>query len=145
MTTIEKPETEKMNGSSRIVAVTDSPWWLVRPSLAVSLIGSFGLAASVFQYVEMPGSGVALTQHSLTALMQILSATPTLIGLAVFAFAGMFRRSSRRALRILCILLALASVTGAWINSLRDSHGRGPIEIWVEKALSDAPVVLAWV
>ena len=143
MTTIENPITEKMNGSSRMTASTDSPWWIVRPSLAAGLAGSFGLAAAAFQFAGMSGTGTAITLHSLTALMQGLSATPTLISFAVFAFAVMLRRNSRQPLRMLCVLLALASFTGAWINSLRDSHGRGPIEIWLEKALSDAPAALA--
>ncbi len=132
-----------MNGSSRMHAVTDSPWWIVRPSLAAGLVGSVGLAAAAFQFAGMPGFGAGITLRSLTALMQGLSATPTLISFAVFACLVMRRRGSRQSLRMLCVLLALASFTGAWINSLRDNHGRGPLEIWVEKVLSDVPAALA--
>ena len=123
--------------------VTDSPWWIVRPSLAAGLAGSFVLAAGVFRFAGLQSSGSAFTARSLAELMQMLSATPTLITFAVFACAIMLRRHSRRPLRILCILLALASLAGAGINAVRDSYGRGPIEVWVEKALADAPAMLA--
>ena len=136
MTTIENPATEKMNGSSRITSATDSPWWIVRPSLAAGLAGSFAITAGAFRFAGLPDSGAAFSARSLPGLMQALSATPTLIAFAVFAFAVLLRRNSGRSLRVLCLLLALASLAGAVINAARDAHGRGPVETWVEKTLA---------
>ena len=123
-----------MNGSSRMTSATDSPWWIVRPSLAVGLAGSFALTAAAFRFAGVPG--MALSTRSLSALMPALSATPTLIAFAVFACAVLLRRKSGRSLRLLCLLLAIASLAGAGFNATRDAHGRGPIETWVEKTLA---------
>jgi hypothetical protein len=143
MTTIENPATEKMNGSSRMTTFTDSPWWFVRPSLAASLAASFALAAGVFRFAGTPTYGTPLTPPSLTDVMQFLSATPTLIAFGVLACMIAIRRTSRGSLRTLSILLAVAAFAGAGINSARDSFGRGPIEVMVEKALADAPALFA--
>jgi hypothetical protein len=140
MTTIENPTTEKMNGSSRMTTHADSPWWMVRPSLAAGLLGSFGLAAIAFQYAGVPVFRAIVATRAVPVVMQLLSATPTLIALAVFACAIMFRQNSGRSLRVMCALLALASITGASFNSMRDSQGRGPVENWVEKALPEAKI-----
>ena len=53
MTTIEIPTTEKMNGSTRMTAGTDSPWWNVRPLLAASLAGSLAITVSAFHFAGL--------------------------------------------------------------------------------------------
>ena len=138
MTTTEYPATEKMNGSSRMMARTDSPWWIVRPSLAAGLAGSFALAFGVYRFAGLAQPPLALTPRAFTALMQMLSATPTLAAIGVLACVLLFRQRGRRALQILCGLLALASLAGVGLNVARDSRGHGPIETWVEKALAEA-------
>ena len=143
MTTIENPTTEKMNGSSRMTTLTDSPWWIVRPQLAAALACSVAVSAGVYRFTGMPNSGTAFTTRTLAEMMQILSATPTLIAFGVLACMIAFRKTSRRPLRTLSIMLAAAAFAGAGINSARDSFGRGPIEVWVEKALTDAPALFA--
>ena len=128
--------TEKMNGSSRMMARTDSPWWIVRPSLAAGLAGSFALAFGVYRFAGLVQPPPAFTSRSFSALMQMLSATPTLAAIGVLACVLLFRQRGRRALQILCGLLALASLAGVGLNVARDSRGHGPIEAWVESSLS---------
>ena len=125
-----------MNGSSQMTNAADSAWWIVRPSLAAGLVGACAVAAGAFRFAGMPGTGMAFNTLSLAELMHLLSATPTLIAIAVFACVVLLRRNSRRSLRVLCMVLALASFAGAGINAVRDSYGRGPIETWVEKTLT---------
>ena len=139
MTTTEYPATEEMNGSSRMMASTDAPWWIVRPSLAAGLAGSFALAFCVYRFAGLAQPTPALTPHAFTGLMQMLSATPTLAAISALACVLMVRQRGRRALQILCALLALASLAGVGLNVVRDSRGHGPIETWVEKALAEAP------
>ncbi len=143
MKTIENPTTEKMNGSSRMTKSTDSPWWIVRPSLAAALAGSFAAAVAVCRFAGLHGAGMSVKAGSFAELMRGMSATPTLVAFALFAGAVMFSRHSGRSLRNLCVLLALASLSGAGINAARDSHGRGPIEVLIDNALANAPAVLA--
>ena len=136
MTTIENPMTEKMNGSSRMTTLTDSPWWIVRLPLAAALAGSVVLTAAAFYSVGLPNTSRALTARSLVEWMQLLGTMPTMIAFATFACAILLRRRSTGLLRILCVLLAFASLAGVWNSALRDSHGRGPIERWVENVLA---------
>ena len=120
-----------------MTARTDSPWWIVRPSLAAGLAGSFALAFGVYRFAAVQPPP-ALTPRSFTALMQMLSATPVLAAIGVLACVLLIRQRGRRALQILCGLLALASLAGVGLNVARDARGHGPIETWVEKALADA-------
>ena len=143
MTTIENAATEKRNGSAGGKITAESPWWNVRPSLAASLAGSFAVAAAVFHFVGTPMSGAAMPVRSMEGLMRALSSTPSLIAFAVIACALMIRRQTRRTVRTLAALLALAAVAGAGINATRDSHGRGPVENWVENALADVTTHVA--
>ena len=143
MTTIEYPTTEKKNGSSRMTPRTDLPWWIVRPSLAATLVGSIALAAGVPRLAGITQPPLALNPRIFTALMQMLGATPTLAAIAVLACALLFRQRTRRAMRILSGLLALASLVGVGLNVARDSRGHGPIETWAENALANAQPVFA--
>ena len=136
MTTIEYPMTEKMHGSSRMTTLTESPWWIVRLPLAAALAGSVVLTAAAFYFVGLPNTGRALTARSLAEWMQLLRTMPTMIAFAILAGAILLRRRLTGLLRILCVLLALASLAGVWNSALRDSHGRGPIERWVENVLA---------
>ena len=135
--------TEKMNGSSRMTTLTDSPWWIVRPALAAALACSVAITASAFHFVGLPGVGRAFAARPRGEWMQLLGTTPILIGFATCAFAILLRRSSTGSLRMLCAVLAFASLAGAWNGASRDSHGRGPIERWAENSLADAPAVAA--
>ena len=143
MTAIENPMTEKMNGSSRMTTLTDSPWWIVRPALGAALACSVATTAAAFHFVGLPGSGRAFAARPPGEWMQLLATTPILIGFAIFACAILLRRRSTGLLRILCALLAITSLAGAWNGASRDSHGRGPIERWAENWLADAPAMLA--
>ena len=138
MTTIENPATEKMNGSSRMTPSTDSPWWIVRPSLAASLAGSFALALGVYRFAGMVQPPFALTPRTATALLHLLSATPTLGLIGAIAGVLAFRQRGRRAMQILCALLALASFAGVGLNVARGANGTGPIETLIEKAFTNA-------
>ena len=138
MTTIENPATEKMNGSSRMTTSTDSPWWIVRPSLAASLAGSFALAFGVYRFAGMVQPPFALTPRTTTALLHLLSATPTLGLIGAIAGVLAFRQRGRRAMQILCALLALASFAGVGLNQVRASKGTDPIETMIENALASA-------
>ena len=132
-----------MNGSSQMTSSTDSPWWIVRPSLAASLVGSFAVTLSAFHFAGLTHSAWTLTPRGLNGLMQLLSATPTLAGISLLACVLMMRRGQRRSSRVLCGLLAVAALTGAWLNIERESHGPGAIEAWVEGALASAQPTLA--
>ena len=143
MTTTEYPATEKMNGSSRMTASTDSPWWIVRPSLAAGLAGSFALAFGVYRFAGFAQPPLALRPRTFAALMQMLGATPTLAAIGVLACVLVFRQRGRRASQILCGLLVLASLAGVGLNVARDSRGHGPVETRVKNALADASPVFA--
>ena len=127
-----------MNGSSRITPGTDSPWWIVRPSLAASLAGSFALAFGVFRSAGMAQPPLALTPRTATALMHLLSATPTLALIGAVACVFTIRQRGRRAMQILCALLALASFAGVGLNVARTSNGTDPIGTMIENALANA-------
>ena len=142
MTTIENPATEMMNGSSRMTPSTDSPWWIVRPSLAASLAGSFTLAFGVYRFAGMVQPPFALTPRTLPALMHLLSATPTLALIGVLACVFTFRQRGRRAMQILCALLAFASFAGVGLNRARET-GSGGLETMIEKALDGAALTFA--
>ena len=138
MTTIENPTTEKMNGSSRMTNATDLPWWIVRPSLAASLAVSFALAYAAYRFAGMAQPAFALTPHALAALMSLLSSTPALAAIGLLACVMAVRQRGRRAMQILCVLLALASFAGVGLNLARTARGTGPIETMIEKALATA-------
>ena len=142
MTTIENPTTEKMNGSSRMTTRADSPWWIVRPSLAAILAGSLALTVSAFYFAGLTHPAWALTPRSLNGLMQLLSATPTLTAIGLLACVLAFRRKQRRSSQILCGLLAIAALSGAWMSSARESRG-GALEMWIESALSMSQPAIA--
>lgn len=142
MTTIEIPTTEKMNGSSRMTPLTDSPWWIVRPSLAAALAGSLAITSSAFHIAGLTPA-LTLKPRALSGLMQLLSATPTLAGIGLLACLAMMLRGPRRSSKILCALLAAAALTGAWLNAARESRGTGVIELWVASALAYSPPALA--
>ena len=135
MTTIENPATEKMNGSSRMTTFTDSPWWIVRPSLAASLAGSFALTYGAYRLAGMTQPPVTVSPRTLATLMQFLSATPTLTTIGALASILAFRPRGRRALQILCILLALASFTGVGLNRMRESGGENGIASMIDRLL----------
>ena len=122
---------------------TDSPWWIVRPSLAASLAGSVALTLGAFRFAGLTHPSWTLTQRSLTGAMQFLSATPTLAGISLLACALMLRPKQRRSSRVLCGLLAAAALAGAWLNSAREAHGLGAIERLIDRALAEAPPALA--
>ena len=144
MTTIENPTTEKMNGSSRMTTdSTDSPWWIVRPSLAVGLAGSVALTMSAFRVAGLAHPSWAMMQRSLAGMMQLLSATPTLAGISLLACGLMLLRGQRRSSRVLCGLLAAAALAGAWLNVARESHGVTAIERLIDRALAEAQPALA--
>ena len=132
MTTIENPATEQMNGSSRMTRAADSPWWIVRPSLAASLAASFALAYGAYRFAGMAQPPLTVTPRALTALLQFLSATPTLAAIGVLAGVLAFRQRGRRALQILCALLAIACFAGVGLNRARATSGGG-IETLIEK------------
>lgn len=138
MTTIENPITEKMHGSSRMTTSTDSPWWIVRPSLAASLAGSFTLAFGVYRFAGMAQPPLTVSPRAFAALMQVVSATPTLAAIGALACVFAFRQRKRRAMQILCVLLALACFAGVGLNRARATSGGG-IETMIEKALDGAP------
>ena len=116
---------------------TDSPWWIVRPSLAAGLAGSFALAIGVYRFAGFTQPALTLTPRSFSALMQSLSGTPALAAVGLFGCVLILRRRGRRMLQILCALLALASFAGVWLNVVRDTLGRGPIEGLIEKVLAN--------
>lgn len=134
--------TEKMNGSSRMMTLTDSPWWIVRPQLAAALACSVALTATAFHFVGLPSSGRAFAARPLAGWMQLLGTMPALITFAIFACAILLRRRSTGLLRILCAVLALASLVGVGNSVSRDSQGRGPIEQWAERVFAESPAVL---
>ena len=143
MTTIENPTTEKMNGSSRMMTATDSPWWIVRPSLAVSLAGSIALTLSAFRLAGLAHPSWAVAQRSLAGIMQVLSGTPMLVGIGLVACLLMFVRKQRRSSRILCGLLAATALAGAWLNVTRGTHGFSAIERIIDRALAEAQPTFA--
>ena len=132
-----------MNGSSRMTTGTDSPWWIVRPSLATGLAGSVALTLGAYRFAGLTHPSWTLTQRSLAGTMQLLSATPTLAAISLFACALMLRRKQRRSSRVLCALLAAAALTGAWLNAARESHGMGAVERFIDRALTEAQPTLA--
>ena len=136
MTTIENPTTEQMNGSSRMTTGTDSPWWIVRPSLAASLAGSVALTLSAFSVAGLAHPSWTVTQRSVTGMMQLLSATPALVGVGLLACLLMLRRRQRRSSRVLCGLLAAAALAGAWLNVARESHGVSAIERLIDRVFA---------
>lgn len=142
MTTIENPATEKMNGSSQMTNYPDAPWWIVRPSLAAILAGSFALAYGAYRFAGMAQPPFTVTARTLAALMQFMSATPALAVIGVFAGVLAFRQRGRRAMQILCVLLALASFAGVGLNRARESSGGG-IEAMIEKALGSEAAVIS--
>ena len=131
-----------MNGSSRMTTFTDSPWWIVRPTLATALAASVVLTAAAYHFVGLPSSGRTFARV-LGEGMQRFGTMPILIGSAMFACAILLRRRSTGSLRILCAVLAFASLVGAGNSLLRDSHGRGPIERWTENLFSETSAMLA--
>ena len=143
MTTIENPTTEKMNGSSRMTTGTDSPWWIVRPSLLAGLAGSVAITLSAFRLAGFVHPSWAVTQRSLAEMLLLLSATPTLVGISLFACALMTLRGQRRSSRVLCGLLAAAALTGAGLNAARASHGMASLERLIDRALAEAQPALA--
>lgn len=144
MTTIENPTTEQMNGSSRITTATESPWWMVRPSLSAALIGSFAVAAGAFRIAGMPGGSPIFTRRLIEDAAHFVSATPTLVAIALVACAFCLRAKSERSMRVLWAMLAAASLAGVAINFARDARGQSPVETWVENALAnDAAAVAA--
>lgn len=122
---------------------TDSPWWIVRPSLAASLAGSVALTLCAFRVAGLTHLSWPVTQRSLASAMQLLSATPTLVGIGLLACVLMSRGSQRRSSRILCGLLAAAALTGAWLNVERASNGTAAIERFVERAFTGAQPAFA--
>jgi hypothetical protein len=138
MTTTAIQSTD-LNGSSRMPAATDAPWWKVRGSLAIGLMGSFALAAAAFSVAGMVRHGWTLTADSLTPILALISATPTLAAISVAACFLMVRRSDRPLLQVLCAFLAFASLAGAGLNIARQSYGQGALERWVDKAILDTP------
>lgn len=143
MTTIEDPTTEMMNGSSRTISAAPSPWWTVRPGLAAVLAGSLALAVIAFRTSGLALSGGGFKTRSLATFLQTLGLTPALIAFATVACAIMLRRRSSRNLRTLAAVLGVLALAGAFLNSTRDSHGRGPVETMVENALPEEAGQLA--
>ena len=115
---------------------TDSPWWIVRPSLAASLAGSVALTLSAFSVAGLTHPSWTVTQRSVTGMMQLLSATPALVGVGLLACLLMLRRRQRRSSRVLCGLLAAAALAGAWLNVARESHGVSAIERLIDRVFA---------
>ena len=132
-----------MNGSSRMTNSADLPWWIVRPSLAAGLAASLALTVSAFHFAGLTHPAWTLTPRLLNGLMQLLSATPTLAAIGFLACALAFRRKQRRSSQFLCALLAIAALSGAWMNMARESRGVGTIERFIERALVETQPALA--
>ena len=135
--------TEKMNGSSRVTAATDSPWWKVRPTLSSGLAGSLAVAAVVNIVAGIGQPAWTLDSRTFEPFVGVMSATPTLMTIGLLACVPLIRHTSRRPLQVLCGLLAFAALAGAGMNLARKAYGRGPIETLIEDALASSQPTLA--
>ena len=135
--------TEKMNGSSRVTAAADSPWWKVRPTLTAGLAGSLAVAAAVNIVASIGQPAWTVDPRAFEPVVGAMSATPTLMAIGLLACVPLIRRTSRPPLQILCGLLAFAALAGAGMNLARKAYGRGPIETLIEDALAASQPTLA--
>ena len=125
-------------GSQRLEAATDTPWWKVRHSLAAGFVATMAAAGALYYFAGIVPQGWNLNLQSLAPMMSLISATPTLVAIGFAACILMAIRNERRPLRLLCGLLALASLAGAGLNVARQAYGGGTIEGLIERALPAA-------
>ncbi len=125
-----------------MTTTTDTPWWQVRRSLAITLGGSLATATAAYTLIGALRAEWLLSSRSIETLFQALGSTPALAMISLAACVAL-PKISRRPLRVLCSLLALAALTGATLNLAREAAGRGIVETWLEKALIGAPTSLA--
>src|ERR1051325_7347146 len=117
--TTENPMTGTMAGSQRLAATTDTPWWKVRQSLTAGLVATVAAAGALYYFTGILPRGWPVNLHLLASMMNLLSATPTLAAIGLAATFLMIHRSQRRALKLLCALLVVASLAGAGLNVAR--------------------------
>jgi len=125
-------------GSQRLADATDTPWWKVRQPLAAGLVATVAAAGALYYFTGIVPKGWPLNLHLLAPAMNLLSATPTLAAIGLAASIVMVHRSQRRALKLLCGLLIVASLAGAGLNVARRAYGNGAIEGLIERAVPAA-------
>jgi len=139
-TTSENPMTGMTAGSQRLAATTDTPWWKVRHSLAAGLIATVATAGALYYFSGILPRVWPLNMRVLTPVMNLVSATPTLAAIGLAASILMIHRSQRRAFKLLCGLLVVASMAGAGLNVARRAYGNSAVESWIERAVPAASV-----
>jgi hypothetical protein len=134
-TTTENPMTGMTAGSQRLAATTDTPWWKVRHSLAVGFLAIVAAAGALYYFAGIVPKEWNVNLRLLAPLMNLLSATPTLAAIALTSCILMTHQGQRRPLKVLCGLLALASLAGAGLNVARQAYGHSAIEGLIERAV----------
>ena len=134
-TTTENPMTSMTAGSQRLADSTDTPWWKVRHSLAAGFVATIATAGALYYFAGIVPKGWNLNLQLLGPIMNLISATPTLVAIGVAAFILMAHRSERRPLKLLCGLLAVASLAGAGLNVARQAYGGDAIEGLLKRAV----------
>jgi hypothetical protein len=137
-TTTENPMTGNTAGSQRLAEATDTPWWKVRHSLAAGFVATVAAAGALYYFAGIVPKGLDLNLRSLASVLTLLSATPSLVAIGLTACLLMANRTQRRPLKLLCGLLALASLAGAGLNVARQAYGHRAIDGWIERAVPAA-------
>ena len=137
-TTTENPITGNTAGSQRFAGATDTPWWKVRHSLAAGFVATIAAAGSLYYFAGIVPRGLSLNLRSLASVLALVSGTPILAAIGLTACMLMAFRTQRRPLKVLCGLLALASLAGAGLNVARQAYGHTAIEGLIERAVPAA-------
>jgi hypothetical protein len=125
-------------GSQRLGDSTDTPWWKVRHSLALGFLAIVATAGALYYFAGIVPREWNVNLRLLAPLMNLLSATPTLAAIALTSCLLMAHRGQRRPLKVLCGLLAVASLAGAGLNVARQAYGPRAIEGLIERAVPAA-------
>ena len=125
-------------GTQRLAATTDTPWWKVRHSLAVGFMAIVAAAGALYYFAGIVPTEWNVNLRFLAPLMNLLSTTPTLAAIALTSCILMAHRGQRRPLKVLCGLLALASLAGAGLNVARQAYGDSAIGGLIERTVPAA-------
>ena len=122
----------------RLADSTDTPWWKVRHSLAVGFMAIVAAAGALYYFAGIVPTEWNVNLRFLAPLMNLLSTTPTLAAIALTSCILMAHQGQRRPRKVLCGLLALASLAGAGLNVARQAYGHGAIDGLIDRAVPAA-------